>query len=77
MYGLHLPLHVFVGMPLRERVFPMVSMPVALLYAAAITVVSAAAAALSGELFERHFLHLKDRIAYKSATPTAARTGES
>lgn len=77
MYVFHLPLHVFVGLPLLERLFPTISVAVALLHAVAISVVSIAAAALSYELFERHFLHLKDRIAYKSATSTAARIGES
>jgi peptidoglycan/LPS O-acetylase OafA/YrhL len=70
MYVFHLPLHVFVGLPLLQRLAPQISPTVAFAYSAIMLLASFALAALSYELFERHFLRLKKRLAYK-ITPTS------
>lgn len=63
MYVLHLPLHVFVGMPILHRLVAEVTPGVALTYTALMTVATFAAAAVSYELLERRFLQMKRRFA--------------
>ncbi len=63
MYVLHAPLHVYVGVPLLARVTHEPGVAAALLYTAAASIVTFAAAAVSYHLFERRFLALKDRLA--------------
>jgi len=77
MYVFHLPLHVFVGLPLLHRLMPQITPAAAIVYAAAMTIASFAVAALSYELFERHFLRLKSRLAYKILPPSKAIGTES
>ncbi len=62
MYVLHLPLHVFVGMPILHRVVAEVTPGVALTYTALMTVATFAFAAVSYELLERRFLQMKRRF---------------
>jgi peptidoglycan/LPS O-acetylase OafA/YrhL len=65
MYVLHLPLHVFFTGPLFHRLAPHPTAAESFAYAAIMTGVSFALAALSYELFERRFLKLKNKL-----TPT-------
>ena len=62
MYMLHLPLHVFVGMPILHRVVAEVTPGVALTYAALMTLATFAVGAVSYELLERRFLQMKRRF---------------
>jgi peptidoglycan/LPS O-acetylase OafA/YrhL len=59
MYVFHLPLHVYFGSRLLHGLADHVTTEVALVYTFAIIVTSFVAAALSYELYERHFLSLK------------------
>jgi peptidoglycan/LPS O-acetylase OafA/YrhL len=59
MYVLHMPLHVFFGMPILHRIVADVTPAAALTYTATMTLVTFAAAAVSYELFERRFLQMK------------------
>lgn len=65
MYVLHKPLHDFVGRPVLRSLglASTHSVPVALLYISATTLVVLAAAWLSYQLFERHFLAIRPRFA--------------
>ncbi len=60
MYVFHLPLHVFVGMPLLARFGPVpAALPAGLLYMACATAATFALARISYAGFEQHFLRLK------------------
>jgi peptidoglycan/LPS O-acetylase OafA/YrhL len=59
MYVFHLPLHVFVGVPLLRRYVPAVPAWAAVVYTVVITITTFLLAALSYWLFESHFLRLK------------------
>jgi peptidoglycan/LPS O-acetylase OafA/YrhL len=63
MYVIHLPLHLYVGLPLLRRVAPDVGTVPALGYLVMESAATFAAAAISYHLFERRFLALKDRLA--------------
>lgn len=62
MYVFHLPLHVFFGVPLLQRIVPHLTPRVELVYTASITLVTFILAAISFELFERRFLNMKHRL---------------
>lgn len=59
MYVFHLPLHVYFGSRLLHWLADPVTTGIALLYTVAIVAASFIAAAVSYELYERHFLSLK------------------
>jgi peptidoglycan/LPS O-acetylase OafA/YrhL len=59
MYVFHLPLHMFFGNALLHRLAVPVTTGAGVVYTFAIIAVSFIAAALSYELYERHFLRLK------------------
>lgn len=73
MYVFHLPLMVFFGAPAVHRLVAEVTPAVSFAYAFTMILLSFVLAALSYELFERHFLRLKSRFTYKDGTPTPAR----
>jgi peptidoglycan/LPS O-acetylase OafA/YrhL len=60
MYVFHVPLHLFVGLPI---VGADPSLPIALVYIVAMTAVTFGAAAVSYHFYERRFLLLKTRLA--------------
>lgn len=62
MYVFHLPLHVLFGTALLHLFASDLTPTVALLYTVGMTALSFLVAALSYELFERHFLKLKRRL---------------
>jgi peptidoglycan/LPS O-acetylase OafA/YrhL len=62
MYVFHLPLHVYVGGPLLHRLVDHVTTRIALGYALIVIAASFLLAAASYELYERHFLRLKERL---------------
>jgi peptidoglycan/LPS O-acetylase OafA/YrhL len=62
MYVLHLPLHVFWGAPLFQRLAPKPTPWESLAYTAVLTVLSFALAAVSYELFEKRVMRLKSRL---------------
>jgi peptidoglycan/LPS O-acetylase OafA/YrhL len=74
MYVLHLPLHVFFTGPLFHRLAPQPTVAESLGYAAGMTLVSFALAALSYELYEKRFLKLKHRLrpTWRAYTPGPA-----
>jgi peptidoglycan/LPS O-acetylase OafA/YrhL len=71
MYVLHLPLHLFVGLPLLHRLAPHVSTPVALIYIAVMIAVTFGLSALSYRYFERPFLNMKRRFIPDRTSPAA------
>jgi peptidoglycan/LPS O-acetylase OafA/YrhL len=62
MYVLHLPLHVFVGMPILHRLVAEVTPGAALTYTALMTAATFVLGAVSYELLERRFLQMKRRF---------------
>jgi peptidoglycan/LPS O-acetylase OafA/YrhL len=62
IYVFHLPLHVFFGAVLMQRIAPNPTDGQALAYTAVMAVASFMVAALSYELFERRFLNLKRKL---------------
>jgi peptidoglycan/LPS O-acetylase OafA/YrhL len=62
MYVFHLPLHVFFGVPLLQRIAPHLTPRIELTYTVCITLVTFILAAVSFELFERRFLDMKHRL---------------
>lgn len=63
MYVFHAPLHVYVGLPILQRLDASPGVPASLVYAVAMTVVTLGLAALSYHLFEVRFLRLKPKLA--------------
>jgi peptidoglycan/LPS O-acetylase OafA/YrhL len=63
MYVFYAPLHLLVGLPLLAHIGASASVPFALAYEAAATLVTFCLAAFSYRFYERHFLALKPRLA--------------
>jgi peptidoglycan/LPS O-acetylase OafA/YrhL len=63
MYVFHAPLHVYVGLPILERLDATPGTPAGFVYALAMTLFTLGLAALSYHLFEVRFLRLKPKLA--------------
>jgi peptidoglycan/LPS O-acetylase OafA/YrhL len=63
MYVFHAPLHVYVGLPILERLHATQGVPAGFIYALAMTLLTLGLAALSYHLFEVRFLRLKPKLA--------------
>jgi peptidoglycan/LPS O-acetylase OafA/YrhL len=71
MYVFHLPLHMFVGLPLLHRWAPQESTAVAVAYLVAMTLLTFGLSALSYRYFERPFLSMKRRFVPDRPAPAA------
>jgi peptidoglycan/LPS O-acetylase OafA/YrhL len=69
MYVLHLPLHLFVGLPLLHRLAPHLSSGIALVYIAAVIALTFGLSAMSYRYFERPFLSMKHRFVPDRTAP--------
>ena len=63
MYVFHAPLHLYVGLPILERLDVTHGVPAAVVYGIAMALVTFGLAALSYHLFEVRFLRLKPKLA--------------
>ncbi len=63
MYVFHAPLHVYVGLPILERIDPTYGTVSGIIYAVVLGLVTLGLAMLSYHLFEVRFLRLKPRLA--------------
>lgn len=75
MYIFHLPLHVFIGLPLLNRISHPITSAVAVTYVVALAAVCYVAAAISYHAFEKHFLRLKRHFAPMPARALALSAG--